>query len=68
MTIPEYQRQQENKWLKAAQEAAGSNRELTAAGLTLAVLLQGENLHADQRFAIQSAIDNIESAIPYSLL
>lgn len=68
MTTPEYQRQQENKWLEAAKKAVGTNRELTAAGLTLAVLLQGENLHADQKFAIQSAIDNIESAIPYSLL
>jgi len=54
---------QENEWLKLAQNSRGRKRNIASAALTLAILLQDEYLHADQRHALQNAIDRLALAI-----
>lgn len=68
MTTPEYKRQQEAKWLNADKEAVGANKNITCAGLNLSVLLQDKNLTAGQLYVIQAVIDELEFALPYSIL
>ena len=60
---PAFYREQENKWLTLAKEPIGRDGNLTAAGLTLAILIQGENLELDQKYAIQNAIDRIDLSL-----
>lgn len=52
-------RKQENAWLLKCQmfPEPSPQRRIAAIGLTCSILIQGENLHDDQRYAIQNCID-----------